>query len=210
MKIVVACILSYFLGSLPTAYIAGRLLKGLDIRQHGSGNVGATNTFRVLGKRAGITVFVIDVIKGVIPVTLIADSLASPGLVFRIGLGIIAVLGHNWTIFLNFKGGKGMATSLGLLIGLTCVQPSLGYILVVCVSTWTAVFLVSGYVSLASIVAAIVFPLGTSLGRQPIEVVFLSILIGLLVIIRHRSNIRRLMQGRENRAPLPYLPKQPS
>jgi len=208
--ILLALLLSYLIGSLPTAYIAGRVLKGIDIRQHGSGNVGATNTFRVLGKKAGLVVLGIDILKGIIPVTFIADRVDPANLGLRIILGLIAILGHNWTIFLNFKGGKGMATSLGLLIGLCLVRPSLGPVLGLCLLAWTLVFLSSGYVSLASIVAAVAFPLGTGLSGQPVELTSLSALICLLVVIRHRSNIRRLLQGQENRVSLPYFPQKRS
>ena len=110
-------VLAYFIGAIPTGYWAGRLLKGIDIREHGSKNMGATNVLRVLGKGPGIAVLLIDILKGVLPLTLIANLLGISDPLTLVLIGIAAVAGHNWTVFLGFKGGKGVATSLGVLIG---------------------------------------------------------------------------------------------
>ena len=117
MALICAIILSYLIGSIPTAYIFGRIVKGVDIRKHGSGNVGATNAFRVLGAGFGITVLLLDALKGLVCVVNISDFILSRGLglnplMLRVILGLTAVAGHSWTVFLNFKGGKGMAVTL--------------------------------------------------------------------------------------------------
>ena len=116
LKIVFAVIASYLIGAIPTAYIFGRVLKKIDIRQHGSGNVGATNAFRILGKGPGAAVLLIDVLKGAIVTSLVADIFGLTDPLMRVFLGVVVVCGHNWTVFLNFKGGKGIATSLGVLV----------------------------------------------------------------------------------------------
>src|SRR5262245_32464994 len=129
-------VISYLVGSIPTAFIFGKLYKNIDIRQHGSGNVGATNVFRVLGKKPGIIVLVLDIIKGVIPVVLVADIFGLVQPWHRILLAFCAVAGHNWTIFLGFKGGKGVATSLGVLIGLTIKIAGLRLVLLITILVW--------------------------------------------------------------------------
>ena len=106
---------AYLIGSIPVAYIFGRVLKGLDIREHGSGNMGATNAFRVLGKGPGTMVLILDILKGIIPVTLLANVFGLRDALSLVIISVAAVAGHNWTVFLGFKGGKGMATSLGIL-----------------------------------------------------------------------------------------------
>jgi len=111
-------VISYLIGSIPTGFIFGKVLKGIDIRQHGSGNMGATNAFRILGKGPGSTVLALDIIKGILPVALVAGWL-SPGVTGSIIAAVAVVCWHNWTCFLNFNGGKGVATSAGVLIGLT-------------------------------------------------------------------------------------------
>jgi Predicted membrane protein len=141
IKIVLSLIAAYLIGSIPTAFIFAKFLKGLDIRKAGSGNVGATNAFRVLGKLPGILVLVIDIIKGLICTTLIADFLPVAWInIWRIVLGVVVVVGHNWTIFLNFKGGKGMATSLGVLIGLAIKISGIRIVLALSVGVWLFLF----------------------------------------------------------------------
>ena len=122
VNFIVIAVLSYLIGSIPTAFIFGKALKGIDIRAHGSGNVGATNAFRILGKYPGTAVLIIDMLKGVLPVVFLAGWL-KPGVEGSIVAAIATVCGHNWTCFLNFKGGKGVATSAGVLIGLTIALP---------------------------------------------------------------------------------------
>lgn len=202
--IILAVIISYLIGSIPSAYILGRLFKGKDLRQFGSHNVGATNAFRVFGKGIGISVLFIDIIKGIIAVVLIGDYIISKdifisGEIMRIILGVASVCGHNWTIFLNFKGGKGVAVSFGVLIGLAIKYCALrvifGYILVV----WIATFLISRMVSLASLLSSIAFVVCMFLFRQKPEFITMSIILCVFIIFRHRANIKRIIKGEEHR-----------
>lgn len=207
MKLVLALWISYFLGAIPTAYIAGRLLKSIDIRKHGSGNVGATNVFRVLGKWPGIIVLVLDILKGVVAVTLVGDMFGLTAVGQRVLLALVAVVGHNWTVFLDFKGGKGIATSLGALIGLAIKIAFIRPVLFFTLLAWLAVFLATGFVSLASIVAAVFLPIIMALTGQEFPLVVLGVILCVFIVVRHRPNIKRLWDGQESRVPLPYLRK---
>ncbi len=204
VKIIFAVLVSYLAGSIPTAYLFGRVLKGIDIRQHGSGNVGATNAFRILGKGPGTAVLVIDVIKGAIVTSLVADLFGLVDPMMRVALGIVAVCGHNWTVFLNFKGGKGIATSLGVLIGLTIAIASIRPVVFYTFLSWLAVFLASGYVSLASIVVSVALPFLALIFPQPFAVVLLAIVLCIFVVLRHRPNITRLLEGKESKVLFPW------
>ena len=204
MALICAIILSYLIGSIPTAYIFGRIVKGVDIRKHGSGNVGATNAFRVLGAGFGITVLLLDALKGLVCVVGLADYILSRGLalnplMLRVVLGLTAVAGHSWTVFLNFKGGKGMAATLGVLVGLSIKFPILRIILLVEIALWLAVFLSSRIVSLASVISAIVFSIFFIIFRQSPYLVLMSLILSLLIVFRHKSNIFRLLRGEESR-----------
>ncbi len=205
--LVISLIVTYLLGAVPTAYIFGRVLKNLDIRQHGSGNVGATNAFRVLGKGPGSIVLIIDIVKGIIPTTVFANFSGFNSPLMLVVYGLIAVAAHNWTVFLNFKGGKGIATTLGVLIGFAIQLPGLRWVLLIVLGVWAVIFLLSGYVSLASIVAAISLPVCMVVFDAPIEFKIMSIVLCIFIVFRHRSNITRLIQGKENRVHLPYFKK---
>lgn len=207
MKLVLALWISYFLGAIPTAYIAGRLLKDIDIRKHGSGNVGATNVFRVLGKWPGIAVLVLDILKGVVAVALVGDLFALNQVWHRVLLALVVVAGHNWTVFLDFKGGKGIATSLGALIGLTIKTAVIRPVLLFTLLVWLAVFFASGFVSLASIVAAVFLPIIMAFTSQTFPLVLLGVIFCVFVVVRHRPNIKRLWEGQESRVPLPFHKK---
>jgi len=202
--IILAIIISYLAGSIPTAYIAGRILKGKDLRQFGSHNVGATNAFRVLGRGIGITVLLFDMIKGIIPVVVIGNFLsakntfASPEMLSVI-LGLAAVCGHNWTIFLNFKGGKGVATTFGVLIGLAIKYPLLWTVFGCVVGVWIVSFLISRMVSLASLISSLTLPLFMLLFKPKPELIILSIILSLFIIFRHKANIKRIFRGEERR-----------
>jgi len=200
----VSVILAYLIGSIPVAYIFGRVLKNIDIREHGSGNMGATNAFRVLGKGPGTLVLILDIIKGIIPVTIIANLFGLGDALSLVIIAVAAVAGHNWTVFLGFKGGKGMATSLGVFIGLAIQFQVLRIILVWVVMTWLGIFLISGYVSLASIIAAVVFPVLMVMYLEPLPLIVMSIVLCILIVFRHRSNIKRLARGQENRVNFPF------
>jgi glycerol-3-phosphate acyltransferase PlsY len=204
IKIIAGLLLAYLLGAIPTAYIAGRLCKGIDIRQHGSKNVGATNVFRVLGKTPGIIVLVCDILKGVLAVVVIPFIFGFQYIGYFILFGLAAVCGHNWTIFLKFKGGKGVATSLGVLIGLTILIASMRLIVLLCVLIWLGVFFGFGFVSLASMVAVLFLPLLMVIFFQPLELVILGVVFCFLVIWRHRPNILRLLHGSESRVQFPF------
>ncbi len=190
---------SYLMGSFPTAYLIGKM-KRIDIRQHGSGNIGTTNAFRVLGKGAGVCVLIIDVMKGILATTLVAEIFQIHTLSSRIFLGLAVVVGHIWTCFLRFKGGKGIAATLGVLLGITIKYVNLLPILLLTILVWGLVFLLSGYVSLSSIIAATCLPFFMAVMNQSVEVVTVSIILCIFVVLRHRSNIRRILSGMEPRA----------
>lgn len=189
-------ILSYLLGSVPTSYIMGKLWKGIDLRKHGSGNVGAANTLRVLGPIPGVTVLFIDVLKGLIAVLFISrlamgSSLSSEWV--KVFCGIAAICGHNWTIFLKFKGGRGVATSTGVFLGLAWLA------MLLVISVWLVIVALTRYISLGSILGAVALPILVYTLNAPLPYLFLSILASLLVIIKHIPNIKRLIKGKENR-----------
>jgi glycerol-3-phosphate acyltransferase PlsY len=197
------CALGYFFGSFPAGYFAGRLA-GVDIRSVGSGNIGATNVLRILGKRWGYPVFVIDALKGFAAVRLAFVLVkyfpaAKPyAEYFAILTAIMSVAGHTFPIWLRFKGGKGVATSAGALFGL------MPWVVPCVFVVWLIVFEISRYVSLASIIAAISLPSIASLFAHwkfidTWALVYFSILIMALVLWRHRSNFSRLLEGTEQR-----------
>lgn len=200
MKFLTAAILSYLLGSIPFGYLAG-LMVGVDVRKSGSGNIGATNVLRVLGKKYGYAVFLADFLKGFLAVRF-ALWIGRDDPIGSHLLGIIAalfvVVGHSFPIWLGFQGGKGVATSAGACLGLFPTAT----LLVGCI--WIAVFFSFRFVSLASIVGAIALPIVVwtfSLRGDPIDypVLAFSLVISVLVIWRHRSNIIRLFKGTEPR-----------
>lgn len=203
MALIFGILLSYFIGSIPTAYILGKLSKGIDIRRHGSGNVGATNAFRVLGPGIGITVLALDALKGVVCVVWVADFVLKyyyfNELLTRVLCAVIAVLGHSFTIFLKFKGGKGMAATLGVMIGLALKVPTLGIILMIEILIWLVVFLISRIVSLASLVSALFLPLLLIAFKQSRPLIIMSLSLSLFIIYRHKSNIFRLLHNQEPR-----------
>ncbi len=199
IHLILSLTVSYLLGSIPTAYIFGKLLKGIDIRKHGSGNVGATNVFRVLGQGPGIVVLLIDIAKGLIAVVACAGLFKLTQTIHYVLSGLAVVAGHNWTCFLKFKGGKGMATSLGVLIGLMIKLSSIRVTVLSCAGLWTLLFLLTGYVSLASILSAVVLPVLMVVTAQSFELVILGLVFCVFVILRHRSNIKRLLNGQEHR-----------
>ena len=201
---ILGIIISYIIGSFPTAYIFGRVFKGIDIRQFGSGNVGATNALRVLGKKTGGMVLFLDMLKGAACVILVAETLSGKIvgldlLTLRLIFGTSSICGHNWTIFLRFKGGKGVATTFGVLLALAIKVSALRYIFIILVLTWFLVFLLSRIISLASIITAIILPVCMIIFRQPLILFTFGILISFFIILRHKSNLQRLFQGKEPR-----------
>lgn len=202
--IIPAITVSYIIGSIPTAYIFGYLLKGIDIRKFGSGNIGATNAWRVLGKPVGVSVLVLDILKGFIPVVFLGNFLAlkitfTDKTILPILLGLSCICGHNWTLFLGFKGGKGIATTLGVLIGLSMKIPELRLILILLVLTWVFIFALARIISVASVLTSILLPVYTIIFKQSKVVVLLSILLCVFSILRHLPNIKRIIRGKESR-----------
>lgn len=183
-------IVGYALGNIPFSYIVGKKMGHVDIRQHGSGNTGATNVYRVLGIKAGIWAFVGDFIKG-LTATLIGRSIMGPeGAAL---CGAMAMVGHCYPAAMGFKGGKGVATSGGLVFGL---NPLIGVILLV---LQLGIMKTTHYVSLASVICAGLFPVMTLLFDMPLPVTLYALFVGVLIIFRHRSNIDRLIKGEESK-----------
>jgi len=202
--IIIATALSYLIGSIPTAYLFGRALKGIDIRNFGSGNVGATNALRVLGKGPGIAVLCLDILKGFLAVIIIGNIIdlrttIIPQQALRIILGLSCICGHNWTVFLKFKGGKGIATTLGVLLGLSIKIGGLRLILILVILTWLLVFVITKTISLASILAGMSLPIYMALLKQSNMLVYVGILLFIFVLLRHRANLKRLFRGTEPR-----------
>jgi glycerol-3-phosphate acyltransferase PlsY len=200
---IACCVTGYLLGSFPAGYFAGRLA-GVDVRKVGSGNIGATNVLRVLGKKWGIPVFAIDALKGFAAVRLAFLFVrywpaAKPYAEYFAILGaVMSVVGHTFPVWLRFKGGKGVATSAGALIGLMPLAVPLVFLV------WLIVFQTTRYVSLASIIAAVFLPIVIGLFARwkfvdTWALIYFSLLIMVLVLWRHRSNFSRLLKGTEQR-----------
>lgn len=195
-----AALPAYFLGSIPTAVWVGRARYGIDVREHGSKNAGATNTFRVLGKKAGKVVLSIDVLKGIfavlIPYFILGYDFSAPELTHvQLVAAFLAVFGHVFPIFAGFKGGKGVATSLGVIVGLQPVAA------LICLVVFLLVFILSHYVSLGSMSAALAFSMLLWFAF-PIHTIALPVcgsILAAIVIFAHRKNIHRLLDGSENK-----------
>ena len=203
MKEFLLIILAYLIGSIPTALIISRRFFDIDIRDYGSGNMGATNAFRVLGPRYGTIVLILDAAKGMIAVGLfyflpyyLTDELQRTN--FMIGLGLAAVVGHIFPIFANFKGGKGVATILGMLIA---VQP---VVALTCMGVFLVVLVLTRYVSLSSILAAVMLPICVLWiwNEEELSYRIFAVLVAFLVIVTHQKNIGRLLKGAESRVPI--------
>ncbi len=204
LSIFIILILSYVIGSMPTSIIMGKLLKGIDIREHGSGNAGGTNVFRVLGWKPALVVVIIDIFKGWLPTFYFATHLFSNSVAIDTGVlqilcGFAAVLGHTFTIFAGFKGGKGIGTLAGMLLALYPI--AFPFCLIVFILT----LILTGYVSLGSMFAAaslpiflLIFPL-IGVQASSLSLIVFSLLIPWFTIFTHRSNIIRLRNGDENR-----------
>jgi len=202
--ILIGIITSYFLGSIPTAYIFGRLVKGIDIRNFGSGNVGATNALRVLGRGPGVAVLILDILKGFLAVVILGNlfivkAMLLPEETLRLILGLSSICGHNWTVFLNFKGGKGIATTLGVLLGLSTKIAGLKLILALLILTWFLIFFVSRIVSVASVLTGIALPVFMVVFKQSHVLVSSGVLLCIFVILRHKNNLERVFAGKEPR-----------
>ncbi|HEX9652921.1 MAG TPA: glycerol-3-phosphate 1-O-acyltransferase PlsY [bacterium] len=202
-SLIVIILLSYLVGSFPTSIVTGRMLRRIDIREHGSGNAGGTNVFRVLGWKAGLFVAVVDVGKGMLATLLVSmiriDSVALDPLLVQIIAGVCAVMGHIWTIMAKFKGGKGVATGAGMIIAL------FPWAALICFAIFVGIVLTTRYVSVGSMAATSALPLALMFldrmfGKSvPNSGYVFSILVTLLIFYTHRANIRRLINGTENR-----------
>jgi len=209
---ILTVLIAYLLGSIPTGFLVAKA-RGVDIRTVGSGNIGATNVFRILGKAAGVFVLVVDAAKGWLAVFVVAKLVSGwfypeaglPALEwFRLCAGIAAILGHNYTCWLHFKGGKGIATSAGVLVALVPVP------LLIILGIWIIVFVLSRYVSLASISASFALPFATWLVGEIRDktqadrdvtrtMILVTAALAALAIYKHKANIQRLINGTENR-----------
>ncbi|MDD3807812.1 MAG: glycerol-3-phosphate 1-O-acyltransferase PlsY [Candidatus Marinimicrobia bacterium] len=200
MTYVAIVVLSYLIGSFPTALLVGRLVKGIDIRTMGSGNMGATNVFRVLGAPAGIVTLIVDVFKGFAATYWVSRLGSGDPVGLKILAGFSAILGHTFTLFAKFRGGKGMATAAGMLIA---IAPN---ILLICVLVFVITVLLTGYVSVASLVGASLFGIihivlyivGTGT-YENLWLLFFSIVAPLFIFWTHRTNIQKLRRGEEHR-----------
>ncbi|MBI2916008.1 MAG: glycerol-3-phosphate 1-O-acyltransferase PlsY [Elusimicrobia bacterium] len=191
-SLVLLFLFSYFLGSIPTAYLMGKYLKGIDIRQFGSGNPGATNVFRTVGKTAGIVTLLIDILKGFAPV--FASLRILPGRYdLAAGIGLAAIAGHNWTLFLNFHGGKGVATSAGVFLALVPIPTLLA------LGFFAVGLMITQHVSVGSMMGALSLPLTTWIFTSSKLLTSLSIFCALLILYLHKKNIHRLIRGEEQK-----------
>lgn len=192
IEYILAFLLAYFIGNFSSAYLIGKLFFSLDIREHGSGNAGATNALRVLGKKVGIATLFLDIFKGIISLYLVSRLFGDKYIYIA---GLAAVLGHNWPIVFSFKGGKGIATSCGVLLYLDWRLVLFLFI------SFLIIVLIFRYVSLASISCsflAILYSIFFYLNKN-IDLAILVMIMGALAIYRHKSNINRLLNGEENR-----------
>ena len=191
MEYLLTGVIAYLIGSIPSGLILGKLLWHTDLREHGSHNIGATNAWRTLGKIPGIIVFAADSIKGQAGV-LLGLSLVGTPLAAVVG-GLMAIVGHSFSFFLRFRGGKGVATSLGVLTML------MGNVTLIVFLLWLAIVCATRYVSLGSVVAGFLVPILAVLFAYPLEYIVFTVIAAILVIVRHRENIKRLMNGTENK-----------
>jgi glycerol-3-phosphate acyltransferase PlsY len=194
LQAALALLASYLLGAIPTSHLVSRGFAKIDLRQHGSGNLGATNLYRVLGWKYAVPVALFDIAKGAIPVLVFAP-LVNQAELFALACGVAAILGHVFSVFVHFKGGKGVATAAGVMLGLTPL--ALG----VAAGVWALLVLGTGYVSLGSIAAAAVLPFAVYLLERPTasELLWVDAIVAAGVIVLHRRNIGRLLKGTESR-----------
>ena len=196
---ILGLLVSYLIGSIPSAVWVGRTFYNTDVREYGSGNAGATNTFRVLGKKPGIVVLIMDVLKGLLAVKVAYimgdyDSHSPEFIDFEIALAICGLLGHIFPVYVGFRGGKGVATMLGILIG---IHPEAAFF---CAISFIITLLISGYVSLGSMVSAITFPVVIMVFYSTNSSInIFSLAVSILVLVTHQRNIERIFRNEESR-----------
>ena len=202
LQLLLVILLSYLAGSFPTAIIISRLIIKDDIRKYGSGNAGATNVFRVMGWKPGLIVITVDIAKGMLAVLVIAKLAHSVGLneiIAQIIAGFSAIIGHIWTVFAGFRGGKGVGTAFGVFLGLTPLASLIAF------TVWVLLIVLTRYVSIASLSAGFIFGLVLLMQKYyfkadvPVPLLLLGGIIVLLVFYTHRSNIKRLIKGKETK-----------
>lgn len=184
-------IAAYLIGSIPVGLILGKAIWKKDLRRYGSHNIGATNAWRILGKKAGILIFVLDFLKGQLGVLLGACMLGLPGAM--LAGGFFAMLGHMFPLFIGFKGGKGVATALGVI---TALMPKVTAIVVL---VWIILVALTRYVSVGSVVAAVLTPILAAVFKEPIIYFIFVLIMAIFIIVRHKENLARLKDGRENK-----------
>ncbi len=192
MKILLAILVCYFIGNFSSGYFLGKFLKNVDIREHGSGNAGATNALRVFGVKIGLLTFIIDVLKGICGVYIGKLIMGDPGALVG---GISVVVGHNWPAILGFKGGKGIATSMGVVLSISPITAIISIVFGVLVVAKTK------FVSLGSITGAIIIPIIGIIINRPFDIYFVLfyLILSLMAIYRHKGNIKRLINGNERK-----------
>ncbi len=188
---ILAVLTAYLIGSIPSGLILGKLIWHTDLRAYGSHNIGATNAWRTLGKAAGIAVFLADSLKGQAGVYMGLMLVGTP--LAAVLCGLAAIVGHSFSVFLRFRGGKGVATSLGVLTML------MGNVTLIVFLVWLAVVYTTRYVSLGSVIAGFLTPILAAVFGYPLEYLLFTVLAATLVIVRHRENIERLLHGTENK-----------
>ena len=193
LGLILLVLAAYLLGATPTSYIAGKLGRGIDLREHGSRNLGATNVYRVLGWKYAIPVGLIDAAKGALAVGVLGSLSGGPAWV-PVALGLAAVLGHMYSPYVGFRGGKGVATAAGVFLALAPLAVAIS------LPIWVGTLWAFGYVSVASLTVAVLFPLWVRLTGPAAPYTFwASVALALLIVYSHRANIRRLLDGTENR-----------
>jgi len=199
MVLLLIIFLAYLIGSIPTAVWVGRKFHGIDVREHGSKNAGATNTFRVLGRKSGWFVLIIDVLKGllaaILPLLFKTEYDDNQLLFFQLSTSFVCIIGHVYPVFAQFRGGKGVATALGIIIGLNPFSAGISLLI------FLIVFLASRYVSLGAIITSIAYPFISYfiVKEDAKSMIVFTVLLGVLIVLSHRKNIKRLINGEESR-----------
>ena len=193
MTAVLAVLASYLLGAIPTSYLVGRIFRGIDLREHGSRNLGATNLYRTLGWKFAVPVALFDIAKGAVPVLLIAPFV-TPSRLFALACGAAAVVGHVLSVFVRFRGGKGVATAAGVMLGFSPLAVGIAAVV------WAAVVFSTGYVSLGSMIAAASLPIVVRIVRpDDWQLFWADVVVVAAIVWLHRANIARLLAGTETR-----------
>lgn len=192
IKITMYLILSYLCGAIPFGYIVAKVFKNIDIRKQGSGNPGATNVYRTVSKPLGVLTLVLDILKGFLPVYFVTFINPTTNWIVIL-VALVTIVGHVFTVFLNFKGGKGVATGCGVFLALNPLAT------LICFAIFVVILLIFRYVSFSSIIAAMMLPITLFFLNSDPEIVLFSGVVAILVVIRHVSNIKRLLNGTENK-----------